>query len=65
MVFAKAKEKIDASEFAPLIDLRSESSLEMKVDGTIDLFFSDSDPPVREQEIRHYLPQINRQSGSS
>lgn len=59
VVFAKAKEKISASELAPLIELRQESSLEMKVEGVIDLFFSDSDPPVREQEIRHYLPQIN------
>jgi len=59
VVFAKAKEKISASELSPLIDLRQESSLEMKIDGVIDLFFSDSDPPVREREIRRYLPQIN------
>ena len=59
VVFAKAKEKISASELSPLIDLRQESSLEMEIDGVIDLFFSDSDPPVREQEIRRYLPQIN------
>jgi len=58
-VFAEAKEKIDASEFRDLIDLRNESSLEMKVDGTIDLFFSDSDIPIREQEVRRYLPQIS------
>ena len=58
-VFAAAKEKIDASEFRDLIDLRNESSLEMKVDGTIDLFFSDSDMPIREQEVRRYLPQIS------
>jgi predicted O-methyltransferase YrrM len=31
----------------------------MKIDGTIDLFFSDSDMPIREQEIRRFLPQIN------
>jgi predicted O-methyltransferase YrrM len=31
----------------------------MKIDGTIDLFFSDSDLAIREQEIRHFLPQIN------
>ena len=31
----------------------------MKVDGTIDLFFSDSDMPIREQEVRRYLPQIS------
>jgi predicted O-methyltransferase YrrM len=58
-VFAAAKEKIEASEFRDLIDLRNESSLEMNVDGTIDLFFSDSDMPIREQEVRRYLPQIS------
>jgi predicted O-methyltransferase YrrM len=58
-VFAAAKDKIEASEFRDLIDLRNESSLEMKVDGTIDLFFSDSDMPIREQEVRRYLPQIS------
>ena len=51
-VYARhAKEKFAASEFADLIDLRNESSLEMKIDGTIDLFFSDSDMPIREQEV--------------
>jgi predicted O-methyltransferase YrrM len=58
-VFVTAKEKIDPSEFRDLIDLRNESSLEMKVEGTIDLFFSDSDMPIREQEVRRYLPQIS------
>ena len=58
-VFAAAKEKIDASELRDLIDLRNESSLEMQVEGTIDLFFSDSDMPIREQEVRRYLPQIS------
>jgi len=58
-VFAAAGEKIDASHFRDLIDLRNESSLEMKVEGTIDLLFSDSDMPIREQEVRRYLPQIS------
>jgi predicted O-methyltransferase YrrM len=31
----------------------------MKVDGMIDLFFSDSDMPIREEEVRRYLPQIS------
>ncbi len=31
----------------------------MKVEGTIDLFFGDSDIPVREQEVRRLLPQIS------
>src|SRR5271157_315482 len=58
-VFAAAKEKIEASEFRDLIDLRNESSLEMKVEGTIDLLFSDSDMPIREEEVQRYLPQIS------
>jgi len=58
-VFAAAKEKIDASPLRDLIDLRNESSLEMNVEGTIDMFFSDSDMPIREQEVRRYLPQIS------
>ncbi len=60
-VFAEAKAKFDASDLREWIDYRNESSLEMKVDGTIDLFFSDSDMPIREQEVRRFLPQINPQ----
>jgi predicted O-methyltransferase YrrM len=58
-VFANAKQRIEGSQLAEWIELRNESSLEMKVHGTIDLFFSDSDMPVREQEVRRFLPQIN------
>ena len=58
VVFAKAKEKIASSGLAEWIELRNESSLEMKIDGTIDLFFSDSDMPIREAEIKRFLPQI-------
>ena len=58
-VYQNARERIDKSELAQWIELRNESSLKMKVDGRIDLFFSDSDMPVREQEIRRFLPQIS------
>ena len=58
-VYENAKTRIAASGLAEWIELRNESSLEMKVVGTIDLFFSDSDMPIREQEIRRFLPQIN------
>ena len=58
VVFEKAKEKIAASGLAEFIELRNESSLEMKVDGTIDILFSDSDMPIREAEVKRYLPQI-------
>ena len=58
VVFAKAKEKIAASDLSDWIELRNESSLEMHIDGTIDLFFSDSDMPIREAEVKRFLPQI-------
>jgi predicted O-methyltransferase YrrM len=58
-VYANAKERFEKSELAKWIELRNESSLEMKVDGAIDLLFSDSDMPIREQEVRRFLPQIN------
>lgn len=59
LVYADAKKRIESSELAGWIECRNESSLEMKVDGRIDLLFSDSDMPVREQEVRRFLPQIN------
>lgn len=59
VVFAKAKRRLDASGLGSWIEYRNESSLDMTVDGTIDLFFSDSDPSIRAQEVRRFLPQIN------
>ena len=61
VVFAKAQEKVAASGVAEWIEMRNASSLEMEVDGTIDLLFSDSDLKIREQEVRRFLPQINPQ----
>jgi predicted O-methyltransferase YrrM len=59
LVFARAKERFASNPLAKFIDLRNESSLEMKVDGTIDLLFSDSDPELRESEVKRFLPQMN------
>ena len=59
VVFAKAKERMDASGLLPWIEYRNESSLETRVEGTVDMLFSDSDPALREQEVRRFLPQIN------
>jgi len=59
VVFAEAKRKIAASGLAEWIELRNESSLEMRVEGTIDLFFSDSDMPIRAAEVKRFLPQIS------
>lgn len=58
-VFAKAKDKIAESGLTEWVDLRNESSLEMKIEGTIDLFFSDSDTPIRAAEVKRFLPQIS------
>jgi predicted O-methyltransferase YrrM len=59
IVFEKARARIEASPLRRWIELRNESSLEMKVEGTIDLLFSDSDMPVREAEVKRFLPQMN------
>jgi predicted O-methyltransferase YrrM len=59
VVFAKAKQRIDGSPLRPFIELRNESSLDMRVEGTIDLLFSDSDLPIREAEVKRFLPQMN------
>ncbi len=59
VVYAKANARFQESELGEWIECRNASSLDMKVEGMIDLFFSDSDMPIREQEVRQYLPQIN------
>jgi len=59
VVYANAKERIANSGLADWIECRNESSLEMKVDGRIDLLFSDSEQTIREQEVRRFLPQVN------
>jgi prolipoprotein diacylglyceryl transferase len=58
-VFAEAKKRFAESGLAQWIEARNESSLEMKINGRIDLLFCDSDTPIREQEVRRFLPQMN------
>jgi len=58
-VLAAAQQRFDSSGLEQWIDARSESSLEMKIEGQIDMLFCDSDPPLREQEVRKFLPQMN------
>lgn len=58
-VFANAQQRFASSELAPWIECRNQSSLEMNIVGRIDLLFSDSDMPIREQEVRRFLPQMN------
>jgi predicted O-methyltransferase YrrM len=59
VVYAKAKSRLKASPLREWMELRNESSLEMTVEGTIDLLFSDSDMPIREAEVKRFLPQMN------
>ena len=58
VVYEKARSRFEQSELRPWMELRNESSLEMKVEGTIDILFSDSDMPIRAAEVKRYLPQI-------
>jgi prolipoprotein diacylglyceryl transferase len=58
-VFAAAQQRFATSGLGQWIDARNESSLEMKVEGQIDLLFCDSDAPLREQEVRKFLHQMN------
>jgi prolipoprotein diacylglyceryl transferase len=58
-VFAAAQQRFSASGLSEWIDARNESSLDLKVTGRIDLLFCDSDAPLREQEVRRFLPQMN------
>lgn len=60
VVFARARERFNAANpLTPYVDLRNESSLEMPVHGPIDMLFSDSDPDLREAEVRRFLPQMS------
>jgi predicted O-methyltransferase YrrM len=59
VVYGKAKDRLAGSPLLPWIELRNESSLEMRVEGTVDLLFSDSDMPIREAEVTRFLPRMN------
>ena len=58
-IFTKAKERIEASGLANWIESRNVSSLDTRVEGTIDFLYSDSELKIREQEIRKFLPQLD------
>ena len=58
-IFAKAKERIEASGLAAWIESRNESSLDARIEGSIDFLYSDSELKIREQEIRKFLPQLD------
>ncbi len=60
VVFARARQRFSpVNPLSAYVDLRNESSLEMPVHGTVDLLFSDSDPDLREAEVRRFLPQMS------
>jgi predicted O-methyltransferase YrrM len=59
VVYERARARLAGSPLLPYIDLRNASSLEMPVEGTVDILFSDSDPELREAEVKRFLPQLN------
>ncbi len=61
-VYERAKARFAASELREWMELRNQSSLELQVEGTIDLLFSDSDMPIREAEVKRFLPQMRPNS---
>jgi len=61
-VYATAQQRFAASGVGHYIECRNASSLETRVDGVIDLLFSDSDPGIREDEVRRFLPQMSANS---
>ncbi len=58
VVYKQARARLEASGLMQFIEARNQSSLEMTVDGPIDLLFCDSALEVREQEVRRFLPQV-------
>src|SRR5579864_82479 len=61
VIYAKARERIQAAGLSDWVECRNESSLDTRINGKIDLYFSDSALAIREQEIRQLLPQVNPQ----
>jgi len=45
-----------------VVECRNCSSLEMKVEGTIDILFADSEPEIRVSEIAHFWDQLTASS---
>ena len=56
---ATAKQRFEDLGLTPWIESRLESSLETRIEGSIDLFYSDSHLANREAEIRRLLPQLD------
>ena len=60
VMYGRARERFGpANPLSRFVDLRHASSLEMPVEGQIDLLFADSDPEIREEEVRRFLPQMS------
>lgn len=57
-IYAKARENIEASGLGEWIECRNASSLEINIDGPIDILYSDSETRIRENEVRRFLPLI-------
>lgn len=58
LVYAKAQQNIQASGLSEWIEAHRTSSLDLQVDDPIDILYSDSEPSIREQEVRYFLPKL-------
>lgn len=57
-VFEQAQQNIEASGLSKWVEAHCMSSLHLEVDEQIDILYSDSEPSIREQEVRHFLPKL-------
>lgn len=57
-VYEKARQNIQASGLSKWIEVHRASSLDLQVDDQIDILYSDSEPSIREQEVRRFLPKL-------
>ncbi len=61
VVHRNACDRFAAAGLGSFIDCRLSSSFDLKVNGAIDFFYSDSALSVREEEVRRFLPRISPQ----
>lgn len=58
-LFSEAKERIELAGLSAIVDVRNVSSLELVVDGKIDLLFCDSDVNIRLDEVNRFAPVMS------
>jgi predicted O-methyltransferase YrrM len=57
-IFRQASQMIGLSSVSDVIEMHHCSSLDLQVQGQIDILFCDSEPSIRSDEIRHFWDQV-------